>query len=394
MPMENDTPLVSIIIPTHNRPDLLLEALESVRKQSYPHWEAIIVDNGAVNKVDRLVESLNEPRFNYHYREEGNRSKARNFGVSVAKGDYIAFLDDDDHFLPDKLLEQVSYLNSHPDVGLVGCGAILIDEKGEKIYKWTLWDDSPELVLRQGVKGLGLMPTAIMMRKLWFEEQNGFDTTLHLAEDLDFFLNLMYRGCKMEWVRFYLVEYRMHSGNSRSDPIQYGENYDFIINRIYSKPNLPADVLEIEQYAKSRFMLLAFANTYLEAKSNPALYQQGLRFYQKACEYDPDLKRNKTGVMEALIAAARRDEVEEPYAYGVEALEMAGKLVPIPHKYIQICKARLAQHTFARLHDRKKYQRALYYFRKAASLRLSWLRHRAVWGMLKNIYFHKWGLRA
>jgi glycosyltransferase involved in cell wall biosynthesis len=383
----NDKPLVSVIIPTHNRPYLLTQTLQSVLDQSYPHWEAIVVDNGSTNTVDRIVKDFNDPKIKYFYQEEGNRSKARNFGVSQAQGEYIAFLDDDDRYMPDKLLEQVKFLNNHDDIGLVTCGVIMINEKGEKIANWPLWEDHETLTLEKVLPGSGIMPSSIMMRKIWYEHVGGFDPNLHLAEDFDFLIHLLYEGCKMDFVKYFLLEYRIHPGDSKKHPVEYGLNYEFLLNRIFSKPGISEELKKNEPWIRARFALLTMANAFLDADKNPWLYDDGVNFYNIARRHLPQLETDKTPVVEAIVGASRRYEYADPFLKGEKALLEAGRRVPVPRSIVLKARARLAQESYVRAYKRGDYDQAMRYFWKAAWLRPTWLRHRVVWGILKNTIF-------
>jgi glycosyltransferase involved in cell wall biosynthesis len=384
---QNETPLVSVIIPTHKRPRLLAEALKSLMEQSYPHWEAIIIDNGSQKTVEAVVDTFNEPRMHYFYQEEGNRSKARNFGVSQAAGEYIAFLDDDDRFMPDKLLEQVKYMNAHREVGLVSCGVIMINKEGEKIVNWPLWEDHEALTLDKVLPGCGMMPSSVMMRKIWYEHIGGFDPNLHLAEDFDFFIHLLYEGCRMEFVKYFLLEYRVHPGDSKKHPLEYGHNYEHILGRIFKKPYLSDHIKHQQYWIRARFALLTLANTFLDAGDNEDLYKYGVDFYHIAEKHLPSLEQNKTPVIEAIVGASRRYEFPDPFEKGQRALLEAGRRVPISRNQVLKARARLAQESFVRAYKRGDYQEARRYFWKSAWLRPTWLRHKVVWGILKNTLF-------
>lgn len=116
-------PLVSIIIPTKNRKDLLVETLESVRAQTYPHWEAIVVDDGSDDGTMEKVPPryANEPRIQFRRRESerGNANVCRNEGFRASKGDYIIFLDSDDLLMPECLEGRVRIMERNLDLDFV-----------------------------------------------------------------------------------------------------------------------------------------------------------------------------------------------------------------------------------------------------------------------------------
>jgi glycosyltransferase involved in cell wall biosynthesis len=105
-------PLISIIIPTYNRAEDLKRALSSIILQTEKNWEAVIIDNNSIDATDEVIYNFNEPRFKlYKISNNGLISVSRNFGLSVAKGKYIAFLDSDDWWLPNKLELSLFHLN-------------------------------------------------------------------------------------------------------------------------------------------------------------------------------------------------------------------------------------------------------------------------------------------
>lgn len=104
--MANDI-LFSIITPTYNRQEFILKAIESVKAQKYQNWELIIIDDGSTDNTRTIVENQVklDPRIKYHWQTNQERSTSRNNGIKKAKGDYICFLDSDDFYLDNHLLE-------------------------------------------------------------------------------------------------------------------------------------------------------------------------------------------------------------------------------------------------------------------------------------------------
>lgn len=98
---------ISIITPTYNRGKFLSKCIDSVLNQEYPNWELIIVDDGSTDNTKDVVLSYSDERIRYYYKENEERSVARNFGIKLAKGDYLLFLDSDD-FLPVNTLKKIA----------------------------------------------------------------------------------------------------------------------------------------------------------------------------------------------------------------------------------------------------------------------------------------------
>ena len=111
------TPLVSVIIPTYNRAEDLKRALQSVFNQTFSDWEVLIVDNHSTDETDGVIKSFNDPRIKFFkVHNEGVVAVSRNLGLKHAAGEYIAFLDSDDWWLPEKLEESIKYMNRGADV--------------------------------------------------------------------------------------------------------------------------------------------------------------------------------------------------------------------------------------------------------------------------------------
>ncbi len=114
------TPKVSVIVATYNRADLLPRAVNSVLAQTYDNYEIIIIDDCSADRTDVVAQQFSDPRIRY-VRHETNRGAAfaRNTGIAEARGEYIAFLDDDDECAPNRLADQVAVLDANPDIGMV-----------------------------------------------------------------------------------------------------------------------------------------------------------------------------------------------------------------------------------------------------------------------------------
>lgn len=120
---DRSIPRVSVIIPTYYRNDRLQACLESVFAQSYPNVEIIVVDGSGEGYAAPIVERLNRPEITYiAQRKDQGPHAARSEGAEHATGKYIQFLDDDDQLHPEKIEQQVHYLDKHPSVGVVYCG--------------------------------------------------------------------------------------------------------------------------------------------------------------------------------------------------------------------------------------------------------------------------------
>lgn len=137
--MSRNKPIASVILTTYNRSDILPRAIKSVLKQNYQDYELIIVDDHSTDRTEDVVNSFNRDKIKYiHHEQNRGLAAARNTGIRKAQGKYIAFLDDDDEWLPGKLEKQVEFLDKHPDIGMVYCGM-------RRIFKDGHVDQFPDL---------------------------------------------------------------------------------------------------------------------------------------------------------------------------------------------------------------------------------------------------------
>lgn len=122
------TPLVSVIIPTYNRPQLLDETLQSVRNQTMKNFEAIICDDGSTEDIEAIVAQYDKRFRILKLKHTGMPAIARNAGIISAKGQFIAFLDSDDIWLPEKLEKQLLFAKEYPQLGLISTNAYKLFE--------------------------------------------------------------------------------------------------------------------------------------------------------------------------------------------------------------------------------------------------------------------------
>ncbi len=129
-------PLVSIIIPTYNRTEIIPETLDSVAAQTMQNFEAIICDDGSTDDIESIVKSYDKRFRIVRLQHKGLPAIARNAGIISARGQFLAFLDSDDIWLPEKLEKQLLFMKKFPDLGLVGTNAYFMrgKEKTEELY--------------------------------------------------------------------------------------------------------------------------------------------------------------------------------------------------------------------------------------------------------------------
>jgi glycosyltransferase involved in cell wall biosynthesis len=239
-----DKPLVSVIMPFLNAEKFIQEAIESVLAQTYDNWELLLVDDGSADGSTAIAQkyAAQYPR-KIRYLEHDNHqnrgtSASRNFGIRNAGGEYIAFLDSDDVWLPNKLVQQVAILDSYPGAAMV---------YGPSQF-WNSWTDMPKDRRRDYVPRLGLRanniyqppalvtlchplgkghapcPSNILLRRKIVKDIGGFDEGFYginqLYEDQAFLIKVYLKGSVFAssecWDR-----YRIHQDSCMSRTSQY-----------------------------------------------------------------------------------------------------------------------------------------------------------------------------
>lgn len=186
-------PKVSIIIPTHDRPQLLGKALNSILKQSFGDYEAIVVDDGLKERAGSIVKELDDDRIRYiaHDRERGG-SAARNTGIKNASGRFLAFLDDDDEWLPQKLERQLGLLEgSDEDVGF--CFSSVIRDYGDKEEKTYVKEGVADYAMVSLSRFKGFLTSTLLVKREVFEEIGLFDESLPSHQEAELMIRISKR---------------------------------------------------------------------------------------------------------------------------------------------------------------------------------------------------------
>ncbi|MBH1986337.1 MAG: glycosyltransferase family 2 protein [Burkholderiales bacterium] len=247
-------PVVSVIIPAYNAEAFIGETLTSVIAQTLHDIEVIVVDDGSRDGTAKVVQSF--PSVRYIHKANGGVSAARNHGVAHAQGEFIAFLDSDDIWHPDKLRQQVQAMREHPDSDLCRTRLSIKPADLPGIVSGQARSDAPHtLVPELGPSFIDpyFTTSAVMVRKSAFERVQGFDTSLRIAEDVDFYLRLLAGAPKIVLMTELLVYKRPVEGSlgddSRAGYVQLLKVYDrFLAQHPDARLTLGEDVINRAYY--------------------------------------------------------------------------------------------------------------------------------------------------
>ena len=207
--------LVSVIVPFHNRIEWLAEAVLSVLDQSYRNIDIVLVDDGSTENTDRIA-NIKDRRLRYYRQGNKGASIARNYGIDVAKGSYIAFLDSDDLFAKSKIEKQLAYMEENPDVLLSHTSYETITERGDFLQKVPSGEFSGD-VYPQIICGCPIATPTVMVCRKVFDEGLRFEESVNVGEDIILWARIAKRS-NILGIDEYLTKVRIHKNSASIDP--------------------------------------------------------------------------------------------------------------------------------------------------------------------------------
>lgn len=202
---------VSVIIPTHNRAELIGSAIRSVLNQTYQDFEIIVVDDASKDNTEEVISSFNDKRIKYiHHQTNKGEAGARNTGVTNSKGQFIGFLDDDDEWLPSKLQKQVELLERSPlIIGGVYTTFVMINRADKRVVAQITARKRGAIFNDMLIKNRVGTPSTVLLRRECFDKVGLFDEGISFGPDYDMWLRIS-REFDFEYINEPLVKYYVH----------------------------------------------------------------------------------------------------------------------------------------------------------------------------------------
>jgi glycosyltransferase involved in cell wall biosynthesis len=273
--------LVSVVIATFNMGHYLPGAVRSVLAQSYPNVDVQIVDDGSTDDTPTIVRQWDaHPRVRLHRQSNAGQARAKNQGIALSRGDFIAFLDADDVWLPEKLARQMPLFTGRPEVGVVYSGYERMDAEGRPLPK------GPTRMHRGRISGALLIenfvpfPSAVVRREC-LERHGAFDESLGMGIDYDLWLRLS-AHCQFDFIAEPTVRYRIWPGQMSKNYRQRYESGIRIMQRFLERnPGVVGDSVA----------RCAWAHTYT-GRGDSTLWQEkdrvaAFRDYLRALSFRP-----------------------------------------------------------------------------------------------------------
>ena len=220
-------PSVSINLCCYNSEKYLRETLESIAAQTYTDWELVVINDGSTDSTESIVSEFRDRKYPviYHYQENKGLGVSRNEALRLSRGDYIAFIDHDDIWMPEKLELQLNALNKDPIIPLVYTDGYFINDQGMHIEKFF---DKMKPFRGQVFKKLLLETpialSSVVVNKSVFNDIGYFNPSFSISEEYDLFLRLTLKY-DIDYIEKPLVKYRLHEGNTM-------KKFDILYNEV------------------------------------------------------------------------------------------------------------------------------------------------------------------
>lgn len=278
-------PEVSVIIPCYNHAHYLSYAVRSVLGQTYIDWEAIIVDDGSIDDTRNVAAQFTDPRIQYIYQTNQGLSAARNTGIRVAQGEYLAFLDADDEWEPRFLEACVEALAEQKPITAVVTLARLIDENSAELPRLGGQVIRPEAFHARLVEGGFFPPNAALVRAEVVRREGLFDETLTSVEDWDLWLRITGNGGVMLTIPEPLARYRVSTGSMSTNTARMHANRMAVLAKHFGPPVGNPLAWSIDKRHGYAFACRITALGYIAQQDA----DEGWRFMRRAVETDPFL---------------------------------------------------------------------------------------------------------
>ncbi|HDP68267.1 MAG TPA: glycosyltransferase [Candidatus Marinimicrobia bacterium] len=187
----DDPGRVSVIIPTYNRGAVLEQAIKSVLNQTYQNYEIIVVDDGSTDNTHRILQKYGH-KIRYYSKLHGGVSSSRNFGLEKSEGSWVAFLDSDDYWMPEKLERQIEFVRQNPEFLIVQTDEKWI-RRGKFVNSMQKHRKYGGWIFKQCLPLCIVSPSAVMVHQRVFNDVGVFDEDLPVCEDYDLWLRIAYK---------------------------------------------------------------------------------------------------------------------------------------------------------------------------------------------------------
>lgn len=273
-------PLVSVVIPTYNSAHYVTAAVDSVLQQSFTDFEVLVIDDGSTDDTRAVLSRYGAP-VRYHVQPNGGVSVARNRGIAESTGRYVAFLDADDTWYPQKLERQLDAMTRSPGFGLCYTGFRFVDDSMRPLRDFhpRQFENALEGMLFEG--NIVSSVCTVLVERALFEDVGGFDPELSQCADWDMWVRVA-RRTQFLALDELLVTYRQHASNMSRSALLLERDSRRVLEKGFSDPTTPEALRTRANHALARNWMV-LAGSYYHARS----YREFLRCVSQAVWLDP-----------------------------------------------------------------------------------------------------------
>jgi GT2 family glycosyltransferase len=296
-------PLVSVVIPTYNQAEFLVEAIQSVLDQTYQNFEIIVVNDASTDDTDEVVEQFTDPRLTYIVHGKNLRlSATRNTGIKASKGEIIFLLDSDDYFHTEKLQRHVEFLEKHPEIGVSYNARFELNHSSTTIRE--MWRPPLSVDLKDLILGFPFSPSDTVVRRDWMFKVGLFDPEVGTAEDTDFPCRLALAGCQFAGIDRALNYRRYHSARKRKNLSDRKNDVERVQAAIFADLQCPLEIKEMGRMAIKHHLMVVVSLALIQNETELAQ-----KFVRELIELDPSvLDGSPCELVEFLMSESIADE--------------------------------------------------------------------------------------
>lgn len=293
-------PLVTVIIPTYNHAHFLREALQSVCAQTFTDWEAIVVNNYSDDDTVAVVESFADPRIRLeNFRNNGIIGASRNRGIALARGKYLAFLDSDDIWYPEKLARCMACFDN--GVGLVCHGLRWFGNQERDVFCGPEKRATFDSLLNEGTC-FTTSATVVLKTSVEFVGCFSEDPAIATSEDYHLWIKLAQAGIKIHCLNEILGRYRIHSGNQSGAIVRHMNSVLSVVNQFY--PDVESRNFVMRIRVRRRYCSLYYGAG--RAMQRNAQFAQSWSFFFRAVRYSPCFLKNYVAIAIGLVGVVKQ----------------------------------------------------------------------------------------
>ncbi len=255
---------ISVVIPTYNRAAYIKEAIDSALAQTHADVEVIVVDDNSSDGTAGIVASYGN-KVKYIFQDNRERGAARNTGIRNSTGEYIAFLDSDDSWLPGHLGSCLEALSRVPGADASYSGSYMTDETGKIIGKLpaSAFTDDPLMQIVSGFSSRGCNASSALIGRQVFEKAGMFSEVRELSGSEDWEMWARIAACsKLAFTGGFTAKVRFHGGKSSIDPVRMERSMKLAMHLVFANPSIAPRVAAVKGRAYSRLYTIIAVNYY------------------------------------------------------------------------------------------------------------------------------------